>query len=105
MRNAQEESERPFPKEDELREKSARLTQLNRELDNPTRRTAEQSQDEQDEDDGPDLEGNETPTREPLVPTVTKGEKPSIRAAIRAYTPPAPASPGMEKSQRKEAAL
>ena len=33
--NAQEEAERPFPKEDELREKSARLTQLNRELEKP----------------------------------------------------------------------
>ena len=36
LKNAQEEAERPFPKEEELRQKSARLTQLNRELEKPS---------------------------------------------------------------------
>ena len=100
--NAKEEAERPFPKEEELRQKSARLNQLNRELENPGHKATEQSQ---DEDDEPDLEDGDTPAREPFVPTVVKGEKPSILAAIRAYNPPAPVSPGIDRSQRKEAAL
>ena len=103
--NAQEESERPFPKEEELRQKSARLTQLNRELEQPTHKTAEHSQDKQDEDVEPDLEDGDAPAREPFTPTVVQGEKPSIRAAIRSYNPPAPVPPGMDRSQRREAAL
>ena len=103
--NAQEESGRPFPKEEELRQKSARLTQLNRELEKPTHKTAEHSQDKQDEDVEPDLEDGEAPAREPFTPVVVQGEKPSIRAAIRSYTPPAPASPGVDKGQMREAAL
>ena len=97
--NAKEESERPFPKEDELQQKSARLVQLNRELENPNHKSAEQSH---DEGDAPDLEDGNAPAPEPFTPTVIKGEKPSIRAAIRAYNPPAPVPPGMEKSQRGE---
>ena len=46
LKNAQDEAERPFPKEDELRQKSARLAQLNRELEKPKSRMAEQSQDD-----------------------------------------------------------
>ena len=100
--NAQDESWRPFPKEDELRQKSARLNQLNRELENPRHKAAEQSQ---DEDDEPDLGGGDTPAREPFTPTVIKGGKPSIREAIRSFNPPAPVPPGTEKRQRQEAAL
>ena len=47
LKNAQDEAERPFPKEDELRQKSARLAQLNRELEKPKSRMAEQSQDDE----------------------------------------------------------
>ena len=102
LANAQEESERPFPKEDELREKSARLTQLNRELEKPKVKIVEQSQEDADEQN---LEGDEAPAPEPPKLSVIGGDKPSIRAAIRSYTPPAPASPSMEKSQRREATL
>ena len=102
--NAKEESERPFPKEEELREKSARLTQLNRELESPNQATAEQSQDEQDDDDEPDLEDN-APAQGASSISVVEGNKPSIRAALRSYTPPAPVPPGMDKSQRREVAL
>ena len=40
LKNAREEAERPFPKEEELRTKSARLTQLNRELEKPSNKGA-----------------------------------------------------------------
>lgn len=68
--NAQEESERPFPKENELVEKSARLTQLNRELEKPRQTKANQSQDGEDE---PDLEDGEAPAPEPPALTVVGG--------------------------------
>ena len=103
--NAREESERPFPKEEELREKSARLTQLNRELESPNQTAAEESQDEQDYDDEPDFGDDDTPAQEASPISVVEGGKPSIRAALRSYTPPAPGPPGMEKSQRREVAL
>ena len=102
LKNAQEEAERPFPKEDELRQKSARLTQLNRELEKPKKKDNEQSQ---DDDDKPDFEGGDTPAPEPPTLSVVEGGKPSIRQAIRSYTPPTPVSPGMEKGQQREAAL
>ncbi len=102
LKNAQDEAERPFPKEDELREKSARLAQLNRELEKPRSKAAEQSQ---DDDDEPDHEDGEAPAREPPALSVVGGGKPSIRQALRDYTPPAPAHSGMERSQRREAAL
>ena len=102
LTNAQEESQRPFPKENELREKSARLTQLNRELENPRAAAAEQAQDNRNE---ADLEGGEAPTPELPALSGVGGNKPSIRAAIRSYVPPAPVTTGTERSQRKEAAL
>ncbi len=100
--NAQEESERPFPKENELVEKFARLTQLNRELEKPRQTKANQSQDGEDE---PDLEDGEAPAPEPPALTVVGGDKPSIRAALRSYVPPAPVAAGAERGQRREAAL
>ena len=99
--NAQEEAERPFPKEDELREKSARLTQLNRELEKPRQTVAAHSQ---DGDDEPDLDDG-TPAPEPPALTVVGSDKPSIRAALRSYVPPAPVAAGAERGQRREAAL
>jgi len=102
LKNAQDEAKRPFPKENELREKSARLAQLNRELEKPKSKTAEQSQ---DDDVEPDLEDGEAPVREPFGPSVAGGGKPSIRQALRNYTPPAPVPPGTEKSQRREMAI
>ena len=97
--NAQEEAERPFPKEDELREKSARLTQLNRELEKPKYTVVQKSQDETNLEDG------EAPAPESPALTVVGGDKPSIRAALRSYVPPAPVAAGAERGQRREAAL
>ena len=102
LKNAQEEAERPFPKEDELRQKSERLAQLNRELEKPKMKAADRSE---DDDEQPENEDGDAPAREPSALSVVEGGKPSIRAAIRAYTPPAPVSADTEKSQRREAAL
>ena len=100
--NAREESERPFPKEDELQQKSARLLQLNLELEKADHKSEEQSQDGEDE---ADLGDGETPAPEPPALTVLSGDKPSIRAALRSYVPPAPVAAGAERDQRREAAL
>ena len=102
LKNAQEEAERPFPKEEELRRKSARLTQLNRELEKPSNKGVNQHQ---NSDGRPNLEDGGVPARENPVSLPTQGNKPSIRDAIRAFTPPAPVSPSVEKGQRGEAAL
>ena len=102
MKNAQEEAARPFPKEDELREKSARLSQLNRELEKPKQTREEQLQD----DDEADLEGGEAPAPVRSEPLRPPADKPSIRQAIRDYTPPAPVRPRMDRGQQRgEAAL
>ena len=102
MKNAQEEAARPFPKEDELREKSARLSQLNRELEKPKQTREKQLQD----DDEADLEGGEPPAPVRPEPLRPPADKPSIRQAIRDYTPPAPVRPHMDRGQQRgEAAL
>ena len=102
LKNAQEEAERPFPKEEELRQKSARLTHLNRELEKPANKGANQHQ---NSDGRPNLENGGAPARENPASLPTQGNKPSIRDAIRAFTPPAPVSPGVKQSQREEAEL
>ncbi len=102
LKNAQEEAERPFPKEEELRQKSARLTQLNRELEKPRGKEANQHQNNGDRSNS---ESGEAPGRENPVSLPTQGNKPSIREAIRAFTPPAPVSSSTVKGQREEAAL
>ena len=102
LANAKEESERPFPKEDELQQKSARLLQLNRELEKADHKSEEQSQ---DGDDEPDLDGDSAPTPVLPLPPMPGDGKPSIRSAIRSYTPPMPVAAGVERSQRREAAL
>ena len=83
-------------------EKSARLTQLNRELEKPKQARTSQSQDDEEE---PNLEGGEAPAPELPALSAAGDSKPSIRAALRAYTPPAPVPPGMENSQQREAVL
>ena len=102
LANAQEESERPFPKEDELQQKSARLIQLNRELEKADHKSEEQSQ---DGDDEPDLDGDSAPAPVPPALSVVGGDKPSIRAALRSYVPPAPVAAGAERGQRREEIL
>ena len=101
LKNAQEEAERPFPKEEELQIKSIRLAQLNRELEKPKKKDAEQMQD----DDKPDFDDGSAPARDSSAFSVVEGDKPSIRQAIRDFNPPAPVRPVMEHGRRREAAL
>lgn len=102
LENAKEEADRPFPKEEELREKSARLNQLNRELSRPDKKEDEQ---EQEVEESPDLEDAGEPAPVVQMPAAAAGYKPSIRQALRNYEPPAPVQSGMERTPRKEAVL
>ena len=73
--------------EKELEEKSARLSQLNLELDNE-----EKSQ-------GKSAEATEdAPARDSADEEDTPPEKPSIRAQLRAFTPPARVTAGTERA-------
>ena len=89
MESAKEEAARPFPQDKELEEKSARLSQLNLELDNE-----EKSQGKSTEA----KEGEDAPARDSADEEDTPPEKPSIRAQLRAFTPPARATVGTERA-------
>ncbi len=102
LENAREEAARPFPQEEELAQKSARLSELNAELDNDGKGEKDK---EQGNDAEPYQEDGGTPPRVPSAPPIPGGDKPSIRAALRSYTPPAPVSAGPERGHNREAAL
>ena len=90
---AKEEVNRPFPQEAELETKSARLSQLNIELDN---------------DGGaglPSQDGDNPPARDDSGTPAPQGDKLSIRQAIRDFSPPAPVASGAERGQRREEIL
>ncbi len=99
LENAKEEAARPFPQEEELAVKSARLSELNAELDNDGKERDQGNAVEPGQEDGG------TPPQVNSTPPMAEGDKPSIRAALRSYTPPAPVAAGAEKSHRREAAL
>ena len=109
MAAAKAEAEKPFPKEDELREKMERLSQLNKELEVSPKEQGEESPEQDvesaesrdaDEWDGEtdeapewDNEPDEAPSREtyrrePETPRQSD-RKPSILGELRSYTPPA----------------
>ena len=90
LAEAKEEVDRPFPQEAELETKSARLSQLNIELDSDNR------------SGGPSQDDNTAPARDDAKAPAPQGDKPSIRQALRDYNSPAPVPPGTEKSQRRE---
>ena len=94
LKNAKEEAARPFPQEEELSAKAARLSELNAELDNDGK-----SGNEKEQGDG------EKPAQVSPNAPAQEGDKPSIRAALKGYIPPAPVSHGPEKSQQREAEL
>lgn len=83
LENAREEAERPFPKEDELKTKSTRLSQLNIELDMGNKDTAE-----------PAREGADAPEQ--------AGAKPSILKALKQFDAPPPAFAGRERTADRE---
>ena len=99
LANAKEEAARPFPQEEELAKKSARLSELNAELDNDGKERDQGNAAEPGQEDGG------TPPQVNSVPPITEGDKPSIRAALKSYTPPAPAAAGTEKSHHRGAVL
>ena len=77
--NAKEEAARDFPQEQELAEKSARLAELNAELDKSERSKKKPAREESEQ---------ETPT----------AEKPSIRQQLKDYAAPARADAGTERA-------
>ena len=101
LANAKEEAARPFPQEEELATKSARLSELNAALDNDGKSGKER---DQGNDVEAEQEDGETPPRANPAVSTPGGDKPSIRAALRSYTPPAPAAAGPEKSHYREGA-
>lgn len=92
LESAKEEADRPFPQEEELAERSARLAELNTILDNEEkgRKTEEET-----------LEGGPAP--EDISRQDTSARKPSILRSLKEYERPAPAVSGTERSQEREA--
>ncbi len=93
LETAKQEADKPFPQEAELETKSARLSQLNIELDNDSAAGVPPQEDV----DAPGRDAAETPA--------PKNDHPSIRAALRSYTPPAPVSAGPERGHTREAVI
>lgn len=87
LESAQEEAARPFPQEEELAQKSARLTELNTALDNEEKKGAEE------------------PAREEDSEPEQTDDKPSILKTLRQYDRPTPVPVGEPRAQRQEAAL
>lgn len=83
LENAKEEADRPFPKEEELKTKSARLAQLNIELDM-------------------DRGSSDKPAREDGAEQRTEGAKPSILKALKQFDAPPPAPSDRESRQHQE---
>lgn len=91
LESAKEEADRPFPQEEELAEKSARLAELNTVLDNEEKGQGS---------------GKETPEEEPVPEDRGRQQgaagKPSILRSLKQYERPAPVSSGREKSYGRE---
>ena len=84
--NAKEEAAREFPQEQELAEKSARLAELNVELDKAER-------------------SKKKPAREESEQETPPAEKPSIRQQLKDYEAPAQVAAGAERAPQREASL
>ena len=95
LETTREEASRPFPQDAELERMSARLSELNTELDNEEKaKDKEQTQD-----------GGDAPARDESEAEEAPPEKPSIRAQLRSFTPPARAAAGAERAYSREAAI
>jgi len=95
LESAKEEAEKPFPQEAELAEKSARLIELNTELDNTEHSvegSAEMPSGKAQCGDDPEKTDGGTVQPEPERKPVTAGRKPSILSELRQYERPAAAS-------------
>ena len=97
LENAKEEAEKPFPQEAELAEKSARLTELNTELDNEERNRGKEPEKDGAEREGQESRVAESPGREDTGDRA--GKKPSILSELREYERPAMASAVAEREK------
>lgn len=88
MENAKEEMEKPFPQEQELAEKSARLAELNTALDREEKDGAKDADEEREE--------KQEAWADP-------GTRPSILKALKEYNRPAPANSGAGRKLDREA--
>lgn len=88
MENAKEEMEKPFPQEQELAEKSARLAELNTALDREEKDGAKDADEEREEK-------QET--------WADPGTRPSILKTLKEYKPPAPVNSGAGRELDREA--
>lgn len=84
--SAKEEAAREFPQEQELADKSARLAELNAELDKAGR-------------------SKKKPAREESEQETPPAEKPSIRQQLKDYEAPAQVAAGAERAPQREASL
>ena len=91
LESAKEEADRPFPQEEELAEKSARLAELNTALDNEEKGRKPEKE-SMEEEPAPEDTGRQD----------TSARKPSILKSLKEYERPAPAVSGTERSQERE---
>ncbi len=103
--NAKEEAARPFPQEEELAEKSARLAKLNTELDNDTQADKEEEKPKEDGQQHEQKQRREAPVRVLAASPVPGAGKPSIRQQLQHFTPPPPVRPERNRARQMEAAL
>ena len=94
LETAKEEATRPFPQEDELTVKTARLNELNAALDHEEQGDAGQAQ-----------EGADEPIRDGVNGEEPADGKPSIIKSLREYERPAPVPVGAQRGDRQGVAL
>ena len=99
LENAKEEAEKPFPQETELAEKSARLTELNTELDNEERNRGKEPEKDGAESRSGSQEGRVAESSGWEDTGAGAGKKPSILNELRQYERPAAASAVAERGK------
>jgi len=106
LESAKEEAERPFAQEEELLEKSARLAQLNTELDNAERPAvpSEDTEEKQEEEQAqtPAGDAGTLPARDKIESAKDAGGKASILKTIREYGRPAAVHQNTGRSVERE---
>lgn len=105
MEAAKAEIGKPFPLEDELQQKSARLTELDVLLDIDSGKYQEEQEIPQSHHPQMDSEDCTAPIRVLPDPVIPDGDKPSIRQALKSFSPPAPAPLGQTRNQKREETL
>jgi len=105
LENAKEEAARPFPQEAELEEKSARLSELNTELDNDGKGGKEEEKPQESSEHQERKEECETPAGVPSAPLAPGGGKPSILKQLQQFAPPPSVRPERNRARQMEAAL